>query len=136
MAGTVFAETYPSIFDHFRLHRESLERRQDKGRFWWELRSCSYWAEFDKPKIMYPEITWRASWGLDLNATVCNNTAYFIATVDRWVWLWRTRQLSGGFLGEQRSTERTRLSASLGTLSGICPFRNRATSSAEQPSNM
>ncbi|HPM83476.1 MAG TPA: Eco57I restriction-modification methylase domain-containing protein [Candidatus Anammoximicrobium sp.] len=84
-AEAVFSNAYPSLFEHFRPYQDALVRRQDKGRFWWELRSCAYWPEFDKPKIMYPEITWRASWGLDVGATVCNNTAYFIASVDTWV---------------------------------------------------
>ena len=60
-------------------------KRQDQGRFWWELRSCAYWAEFDKPKIMYPEITWRADWGTDSRGTLCNNTAYFLPSEDPWI---------------------------------------------------
>jgi hypothetical protein len=34
---------------------------------------------------MYPEITWRASWVLDQERTVCNNTAYFLESADAWI---------------------------------------------------
>jgi hypothetical protein len=34
---------------------------------------------------MYPEITWRAAWAYDTDQTVCNNTAYFLASDDLWV---------------------------------------------------
>jgi hypothetical protein len=84
-AEAVFESAYPSISAHFKPYREALIKRQDQGRFWWELRSCTYWAEFDRVKIMYPEITWRAQWGLDHSNTVCNNTAYFLPSDDLWI---------------------------------------------------
>ncbi len=84
-AETVFQRTYPSIHAHATRYRSSLEKRQDQGRYWWELRSCAYWADFDRPKIMYPEITWRANWGMDRSGTLCNNTAYFLASDDPWI---------------------------------------------------
>jgi hypothetical protein len=34
---------------------------------------------------MYPEITWRAQWGVDRQGTVCNNTAYFLKGDDPWI---------------------------------------------------
>jgi hypothetical protein len=84
-AETIFDRAYPGISAHFKSFREALIKRQDKGKFWWELRSCAYWADFDRPKIMYPEITWRAQWGLDRSKTVCNNTAYFLPSDDLWI---------------------------------------------------
>lgn len=84
-AEGVFQNSYPSLANHFAPFRDALIQRQDQGRFWWELRSCAYWAEFEHPKIMYPEITWRAQWGLDRNGTVCNNTAYFLPSDDLWI---------------------------------------------------
>jgi hypothetical protein len=84
-AETVFAEKYPAIHGHLNNIRDAVINRQDQGRYWWELRSCAYWAEFDKPKLMYPEITWRAQWGLDTKGTLCNNTAYFVPTDDVWI---------------------------------------------------
>jgi len=56
-AEQIFAKTYPSIFNHLNRYRERLIARDDQGKFYWELRSCSYYAEFEKPKIIYPDIS-------------------------------------------------------------------------------
>ncbi|HWA96943.1 MAG TPA: N-6 DNA methylase [Pirellulales bacterium] len=84
-AEAVFKRTYPALHDRALRYRDELQKRQDQGRYWWELRSCAYWAEFDRPKIMYPEITWRADWGLDRRGTLCNNTAYILPREDAWI---------------------------------------------------
>ena len=55
-AEAVFQKTYPSIHARFKPMEDALRKRQDKGRHWWELRSCAYWDEFEKPKIVYQEI--------------------------------------------------------------------------------
>jgi len=49
----IFSKTYPAIYDHFLQHKEALVRRDDQGTYWWELRSCAYYAEFEKPKIVW-----------------------------------------------------------------------------------
>src|SRR5262249_45385296 len=84
-AEAVFLKVFPAIHSHLNRFRDALISRQDQGRFWWELRSCAYWNDFDKPKIMFPEITWRAEWGLDANGTLCNNTAYILPSKDPWI---------------------------------------------------
>jgi hypothetical protein len=84
-AEVAFSKTYPSIYSHLNRFRGPLIKRQDQGRYWWELRSCAYWTDFDKPKLMYPEITWKAEWCWDNAGTLCNNTAYFLAREDLWI---------------------------------------------------
>ena len=84
-AEAVFAKTYPATHAHLSRFKNELQLRQDQGRYWWELRSCAYWADFDRPKIMYPEITWRSQWCLDTAGTLCNNTAYFLGSEDLWL---------------------------------------------------
>ena len=60
-AEAVFAKTYPAIYSHFQSLRDiklekpdargchnklqQLQRRDDKGKYYWELRSCVYWHE-------------------------------------------------------------------------------------------
>jgi hypothetical protein len=46
----------PAIAEHLRPFEDAGRRRQDKGQFWWELRSCDYYQAFDQPKILWPEI--------------------------------------------------------------------------------
>ncbi|HVC94217.1 MAG TPA: DNA methyltransferase, partial [Pirellulales bacterium] len=84
-AERVFERTHPTLYTHLNQFREALNNRQDQGRFWWELRSCAYWDMFASRKLMYPEITWRSQWVLDLKGTLLNNTAYFLPSDDFWV---------------------------------------------------
>jgi hypothetical protein len=84
-AEEVFSKVFPSIHSHLNQFRDALIKRQDQGRFWWELRACAYWDEFDKPKIMFPEITWRLQWCFDSQGTFCNNTAYILPSSDLWI---------------------------------------------------
>src|SRR5262249_57612171 len=73
-AEAVFASTYPAIHAHLNQYREALIKRQDQGEHWWELRACAYWERFDRPKVMYQDITWQASFCLDTKGTLSNNT--------------------------------------------------------------
>jgi Eco57I restriction-modification methylase len=84
-AETVFRATYPAIHAHMSQYRDALEKRQDQGAYWWELRACAYWEKFDQRKIMYQDITWGPCFCLDEEGTLSNNTVYFLATADRWV---------------------------------------------------
>ncbi|MFO0800572.1 MAG: Eco57I restriction-modification methylase domain-containing protein [Gemmataceae bacterium] len=102
-AEAIFANTYPALHAHMSQYRAELEKRGDKGFYWWELRSCAYWDRFDQPKVMYQDITWNQRFCLDTTGMLSNNTVYFLPTEDRWAvavlnapaawWLaWRTAQ--------------------------------------------
>ena len=84
-AEACFAATFPALHRHLKQFEPALVARQDQGRFWWELRSCAYWDDFLKSKIIYPEMSWRLQWTFDTKDMLCNNTAYFIATEDPWL---------------------------------------------------
>jgi hypothetical protein len=84
-AESAFDNTYPAVYRHLDQFRSELEKRGDQGRFWWELRSCAYWDDFARPKIMYPDISWRLEWCIDAAGTLCNNTAFFILSSDLWL---------------------------------------------------
>ena len=60
----------------------ALRKRQDKGRFWWELRACAYWDDFDKPKIVYQEIQFHPSYALDTTGCYGNNKTFLIPAGD------------------------------------------------------
>ena len=84
-AAAVFAATYPSLHAHFLPQEEALKKRQDKGRFWWELRSCAYYAAFERPKLLYQDITWNSRFTRDTDGRMCNNTVYFLPTDSAWL---------------------------------------------------
>jgi restriction endonuclease TaqI-like protein len=65
--------------------RDSLNVRRDKGRFWWELRTCSYYEQLERPKIVYQDIAWDSEFALDVAGLYGNNTTYFLPTGDTWL---------------------------------------------------
>jgi hypothetical protein len=81
-AEAVFRKTYPSIHARMKPMEDALRRRQDKGRHWWELRSCAYWDQFEKPKIVYQEIQFHPSYALDTAGQYGNNKTFFLASAD------------------------------------------------------
>ena len=81
-AEAVFRQTYPSIYARLKPMEDALRKRQDKGRHWWELRSCAYWVEFEKPKIVYQEIQFHPGYALDTAGQYGNNKTFFIASAD------------------------------------------------------
>ena len=77
-AESVFAHNYPAIYNHLNASRIAAINRSDQGRFWWELRSCSYWSEFGGDKIVWPDITNKPRFSIDRGGLHLGNTAYFI----------------------------------------------------------
>jgi len=76
-AEEIFAETYPAIHSHFEKLRSELIERDDQGKYFWEQRSCKYWQEFGKPKIVSTKISIRPTFAWDSERRFLGNTAYF-----------------------------------------------------------
>ena len=55
-AEAIFAAEFPSIYRHLKPFQDKLCQRRDKGKYWWELRPCSYYSLFDFSKIIYQGI--------------------------------------------------------------------------------
>ncbi|HET9505742.1 MAG TPA: TaqI-like C-terminal specificity domain-containing protein, partial [Hymenobacter sp.] len=70
--------SYPAIAAHLWPFASAAQARADKGFFWWELRSCDYYDDFERPKILFPDIAPTLSFTLDNNGTYLANTAYFL----------------------------------------------------------
>ena len=81
-AEQVFAETYPAIYQHMNDYKERLVKSTNKGKFYWELRSCAYYAEFEKPKIIYRNMAKFLYACYDTKGTYGLDTTYFIPTND------------------------------------------------------
>jgi hypothetical protein len=103
LAETVFAQTHPSLYQYFKPLQDRLMARQDKGQYWWELRSCDYYNAFDTPKVVYGEITWRSQFAYSTDPLYFLNTSYVLPTNDlfvlavlnsplMWAYLWRNAQ--------------------------------------------
>ncbi|MFZ5994392.1 MAG: Eco57I restriction-modification methylase domain-containing protein [Thermodesulfobacteriota bacterium] len=84
-AKKIFAQTYPAIHKHLSQWEDKLVKRDDQGKFWWELRSCAYYKEFERPKIIYPDIAKAPEFTWDASKSFLGNTAYIIPTDERWL---------------------------------------------------
>lgn len=77
----VFKATYPVLHAHFCKYEAQLKKRQDHGKYWWELRPCAYYDDFAGPKIVYQEIQFRPHYALN-GGFYGNNTLFFLPTGD------------------------------------------------------
>lgn len=73
-----FSESYPAIAAHLEPFAEKGKKRYDKGEYWWELRTCDYYTEFIKTKIMWPEIAGSARFAYDNSGYYANNKVFII----------------------------------------------------------
>jgi adenine-specific DNA-methyltransferase len=87
-AWNVFAKEYPAIAHYFGSEpmKSSLQRRVDKGRYFWELRSCAFWNAFGEPKVFMPSIENSVKFAPVLGEMYGNNKTHFVVT-RRWAYL-------------------------------------------------
>ena len=109
-AEELFANTYPAIHAHLQTFRDRLIERYDQGKYFWELRACAYWEEFEKPKIVYPDIAQGAEFAYDEGGYFLGNTLYLLPTKEMWLlgllnskavfWFYTktSTQIRGGFV--------------------------------------
>ena len=93
---------YPSVKRHLESFRTQLEPkpsgwkpshsdevwpgRKEGSYAWYEIQdSVDYWEALERPKILYGDIAWSASFAVDASGLFCNNSGYFIPTADRWI---------------------------------------------------
>ncbi|MEZ4621092.1 MAG: TaqI-like C-terminal specificity domain-containing protein [Caldilineaceae bacterium] len=79
-AEAIFARTYPAIYAWFegKNHSGQLIKRWDQGQYFWELRACAYWEEFEQPKILYQEIATYQAFAWDQDGFYTNNKSFLI----------------------------------------------------------
>lgn len=109
-ARDLFNEAYPAIHRHLSKLEEKLRKRDDQGKFWWELRSCAYYKEFETPKIIWGNLATEPKFVLDYSSSyVCApaniipfNDVYLLAILNskicKWVIGLQAAVRSGGFL--------------------------------------
>ena len=76
---------HPTLATHLAPFADATRKRGDKGEYWWELRPCDYYAEFDKPKIFWPDICKFPRFSWDTDQTHLGNTGYIAVTDDPWI---------------------------------------------------
>ena len=77
-------ENYPSIKRHLDAYWDKISARSDKGDTPYNLRSCAYMDDFDKPKIVWADLARTGNAFIyDDGGFTSPNTTYLIASEDR-----------------------------------------------------
>ncbi|MBM4136866.1 MAG: class I SAM-dependent DNA methyltransferase, partial [Nitrospira sp.] len=86
-----FKNTYPAIYEHLKSMGEKkgkgkgLYQRDDQGDYWWELRDCNYYDEFEKEKLIYRDVGDNLSFAYEQGKLYGNNTVYFLNTGNKYL---------------------------------------------------
>jgi hypothetical protein len=79
-----FKESYPAVYKHLKAFGDTkgkgkgLYNRDDQGDYWWELRDCDYYPEFEKEKIVWADINIENSFSFDNKNIFVSNTGYIL----------------------------------------------------------
>ena len=109
-------KNYPSIKRHLDAHWEKIVSRSDMGDTPYNLRSCAYMEDFNKPKIVWMDLSDVPTFAYDGNAQFANNTVYFLSGRENLLYL----------LGYLNSKIATYLFAQIGSTSGVGTTRWQA----------
>ncbi len=82
-AKELMIKKYPSIMNFLLKFEEKAKARSDKGNFWWELRACDYYDEFEKEKIAWPETSLDNQFSMVEKGSILNKTAFIIPVDDK-----------------------------------------------------
>jgi len=93
---TFFRGLYPAIYEHLReigdssrpnpnARKKGLYHRDDMGDYWWELRHCDYYHEFEKEKIVWQEMTNKSTFSLVKGGIYFLQTAYMLTTNNKYL---------------------------------------------------
>jgi len=80
-----FRNNYPAVVSYLEPFSEKAQKRYDKGDYWWELRACDYYNEFEKPKIVYPNICKRPEFIFDEMQWYTNQKCFIIPVSDKYL---------------------------------------------------
>lgn len=90
-----FCATYPALGHYFESLKNIKDKdgvtfwkrmidRDDQGTYFWELRSCAYWDEFEADKTIFGRFMDKPTYSFDNTGFYHNDALYFAAGVDRY----------------------------------------------------
>lgn len=75
---SINANDYPAIKKHLDTYWEAINKRQDKGDTPYNLRRCAYMDDFNKPKVVYPNMTKYLPFYLDNDCFMVNQKCFIM----------------------------------------------------------
>ena len=94
---------FPSIYNHLLKYKDKLEIRLNKGSHWTNLRNCAYFEEFEKPKIIWGELSDKPKFAYDdsgyypeatLFTLTGENLKYLLAVMNSKMGKWYFEQIA------------------------------------------
>ena len=71
-------DNYPAVKDHLDKYWNKISKRADKGDTPYNLRNCAYMEDFNRPKIIYPNMTKYMPFVYDTNHIITNQKCFII----------------------------------------------------------
>lgn len=105
MAFHGMKKEYPAIMQHLKAHEEACIARSDQGQFWWELRACDYYEEFEKPKMLVPTFLAHPAFVLDVNRCYSNDKTTLIRFSEKWLMAMLNSGITGYFVSQISSSK-------------------------------
>jgi hypothetical protein len=84
---TNIKDCYPAVYAHLEKFEQKARQRDDQGKNWFNLRSCGYYHEFEKEKIVFQEIVRAPQFFLDKSGTYFCEASAFIITGENLTYL-------------------------------------------------
>jgi len=69
---------FPSLMNHLKQFEAKAKKRDDQGDYWWELRACAYYPEFEKEKVVYGQFQDYAEYALAGKGIFLSSNEYMI----------------------------------------------------------
>ncbi len=69
---------FSTIYQHLRKFLPEVEKRYDQGEHWTNLRNCAYLEDFDKPKIIWGEISDKPKFAFDDEGYYAEATTFLL----------------------------------------------------------
>jgi hypothetical protein len=98
-------QDYPAVFEHLIQYRKKLEKRWDKGAYWYNLRPCSYYEAFERPKISYQKFQVSPAFAIDARGEFLTNDAVWNIGMEDYVLLATLNSNLGWYLISRHCTE-------------------------------
>ncbi len=82
------SENFGSLMNYLKNFEDKGRNRDDKRDYWWEIRPCNYYREFEKEKLIYSEIVREPSFCWDTEKFYIEATGFLMSG-------WNTKFLCG-----------------------------------------
>ena len=78
---------YPALKSYLDAHSDKISKRSDQGDTFYNLRKCVYWPEFEKPKVIWGEISDKPKFCYDEDKGYYMEATTFFMTGDHLIYL-------------------------------------------------